>query len=78
MYFFNKCKMFSVVSGQCKTYSFNITKRRDRYVVRLNEIEDTGETFLMDDNNNGCHLRCPASECQKVPKMHRTCMYGVF
>lgn len=35
--FFNKCKMFSLISGQCKTYSFNITNNRDQCEVRMNE-----------------------------------------
>jgi len=52
--------MLSVVSGQCKTYCFNL-KRGDRYVIRINEIEDIAETFLSDDNNDGCHHQ--AGEC---------------
>ncbi len=43
--------MFSVVSGQCRSYSFIITKQREHYEIRMNETtEGIKLWFLLNDD----------------------------
>ncbi len=42
-------QMFSVVSGQCKTYSINITKKGKQYKVKMNETAENIEAAYLQD-----------------------------